>query len=87
MKKYENTTIENQAFTVEECVFVNCILRNCDLYYRGGPFQWANTSFENCRWNFQAGALYTIQLMQTLGMWKAQEKAPPNVSNSTASWN
>ncbi len=36
--KYEGRTIEHQVFQLEECWFVNCILRECTIFYpQGSP--------------------------------------------------
>jgi hypothetical protein len=75
MTKYENQTIENKTLVIEECLFVTCVLKNCDLFYSGGDSEWANLRFENCRWHFRAGALKTVQLLQTLGLLKPFDQA------------
>jgi hypothetical protein len=66
--KYEDKTYERQSLIVEESFFVNCVLRDCDLFYSGGDFEWVNVRFENCRWHFRGPALKTTQMMQLIGM-------------------
>src|SRR5258708_2138191 len=53
---HEGDTIIASTYVVEEHVFINCKLKNCKLYYSGGPFEWVNTSFENCQWGFRGPA-------------------------------
>ncbi|MGO9323155.1 MAG: hypothetical protein ACLP07_01225 [Terracidiphilus sp.] len=84
--KYEGQTLEKQSLIVEECFFVNCVLRDCDLFYSGGDFEWANARYENCRWHFRGPALKTMQVMQTLGMLK-QPTAPPSSPVSSSKLN
>jgi len=81
--KYEGETFEKQAFVVEESFFVNCALKECDLFYSGGDFEWINTSFDHCPWHFRGIALKTIQLMQQIGMLK-QPQIPPSFPASSS---
>ena len=76
--KYENKEFKNVTFVAEECFFVNCVLRECDLFYSGGDFEWVNANFQNCRWHFRGQALRTIQLGQLLGMLKNPQTVPPS---------
>ena len=84
--KYEGQTFEKQSFVVEESFFVNCVLRDCDLFYSGGDSAWMNTQFENCRWHFRGPALKTIQIAQQLGMLK-QPQTPIPFPASTSKMN
>ncbi|MCU1308338.1 MAG: hypothetical protein JWN45_3033 [Acidobacteriaceae bacterium] len=84
MKKYENLTLENQALDVEQCYFVNCVVKNCQLFYGGGSFDWQNCTFQNCEWKFRGAARDTIQLLQTIGLLKIQGNQPPPLVNSTS---
>jgi hypothetical protein len=70
--KYENQTIVGQIFRVEECWFVNCVLKNCVLYYSGGAFELENSRMENCQWKFQGPAQQTIALMTSIGLLPIQ---------------
>jgi hypothetical protein len=67
---HENQTIKNADMRVEEHVFRNCKLVNCRLFYDGGPFELANTSFENCQWGFRGPAQMTMVLLTVLGILK-----------------
>ncbi|MFZ2022706.1 MAG: hypothetical protein ACLPZY_13845 [Terracidiphilus sp.] len=70
--KYENQTLTNQILQVEDCWFVNCTLKQCILYYAGGPFEFQNAKMENCQWKFQGSAQQTIALMTTIGLLPIQ---------------
>lgn len=81
--KYEGKTFEKQTFVIEDSFFVNCVLRDCDLFYSGGDSEWINLRFEGCRWHFRGPALKTVQLAQILGMLKQPTIPPaPPVSSS-----
>jgi hypothetical protein len=84
--KHEGKTFEKQSFVMEECFFVNCVLRDCDLFYSGGDFDWLNLRFENSRWHFRGPALKTMQLMQNQGMLK-QSQTPPSTPVSSSKLN
>jgi hypothetical protein len=74
--KYEGKTFENQVFQLEECWFVNCVLRRCAIFYHGGPYELLNTTFDNCQWKFVGAANQTFQLLTQIGVIK-QGQAPP----------
>jgi len=75
--KYEGKTYTKQTFVIEESFFLNCVLRDCDLFYSGGDSEWLNVQFENCRWHFRGQALKTMQVMQMIGMLKLPQTPPP----------
>jgi hypothetical protein len=75
--KYEGRAFTNQVFQVEECWFINCVLRECCLFYAGGSYLWENTTFENCQWKFQGPAAQTMNLIGLIGLLK-QGQAPPS---------
>jgi hypothetical protein len=81
---HEGDTIIASNFVVEEHIFINCKLKNCRLYYSGGPFEWVNTSFENCFWGFRGPAKDTMLLLTTLGILKPGQAPPPNIMGVTA---
>jgi len=86
MKKYEKSKLSGGTFVVEDCFFVDCVLTDCDLFYSGGDFEWANTTFDNCRFHWRGPALKTLQIQQLIGMLKPQP-IPVPLQTSTAKAN
>jgi hypothetical protein len=84
--KYEGKTFERVAFVVEESFFVNCVLKECDLFFAGGDSEWINTSFQNCRWHWRGPAVKTIQMLTQLGILK-QSPPPPSFPASSSKLN
>jgi hypothetical protein len=81
--RYEGKTFEKQSFVVEECHFVNCVLKDCDLFYSGGETDWVGLSFQNCRWHWHGAAGRTFRLLVLLGMLKQQETPPQMTASNT----
>ncbi len=81
MTKYENKTIQKTTLVAEDCYFINCVLKDCDVFYSGGDFELANVTFEDCRWHFRGSALKTVQLQQTIGMLKPNMTVVPPTQN------
>jgi hypothetical protein len=81
---HEGETLKNASFLVSEHIFRNCKLVNCNLFYDSGTFEWVNTSFENCHWNFRGAAGLTVQLLMTLGLMKPGQIAPQNIQSGSA---
>jgi hypothetical protein len=75
---HQNETLKNACYALEEHIFINCKLTNCRLYYSGGAFEWANTTFENCMWGFRGAAAQTIAFQMTIGMLKPGQAPPQN---------
>ena len=69
-------TFQKRVFDMDDCFFIDCILRDCDVYYSGGDAQWQNVQFDNCRWHFRGPALRTIQLAQLLGLMQPPQGSP-----------
>jgi hypothetical protein len=42
---YEGQTFTNKAFNLEECWFVNCVLKECVIFYSGGSYRYGKHSF------------------------------------------
>ena len=70
IQKFEGETLTKQTFVVDDCIFINCVLRECDLVYSGGDAEIVGTRMENCRFHFRGVAQKTIQALQTIGMLK-----------------
>jgi hypothetical protein len=71
INKYEGQTLDRKTFKLEECWFVNCVLRDCTIFYSGGSYEFENTRFENCQWKFQDEAQRTCVLLSQIGLLKA----------------
>jgi hypothetical protein len=71
IQKYEGQTLSGKTFKLEECWFVNCVLRDCTIFYSGGSYEFENTKFENCQWKFQDKAQRTCVLLSQIGLLKA----------------
>jgi hypothetical protein len=77
--KYQGRTLEGQTFLLEECWFVNCVLRECRIFYRGGAYIFENTRFENCQWSFQNEAAQTVQLLSLIGLLQPGQIPPAQI--------
>jgi hypothetical protein len=80
--KYEGQTFTKKVFQLEECWFVNCVLKECVIFYSGASFDLTNARFENCQWKFQNEAQRTIQLLTMIGLIKAQQIPPQSTLNT-----
>jgi hypothetical protein len=74
--KYEGQTFTGKVFQLEECWFVNCVLRECTIFYRGGSYDLVNTNFDRCQWKFQDDAQRTCVLLSQIGLLPAQPTPP-----------
>jgi hypothetical protein len=43
--------------------FLNCVLKECDIFHSGGDVEWTNLPFRNFRWHFRVAALKTKRLI------------------------
>ena len=83
MTKYDNKELKGASLVMEDCFFINCVLRDCDLFYSGGDVEWLNLRFENCRWHFRGPALRTAHLMVQIGMLKKGQSPQTPQPSST----
>jgi hypothetical protein len=83
MQVYQGKVFNNQSFVLEEVVFVNCELKDCDLFFSGGDSEWINSKFENCRFHWRGAAKSTFALFQVMGILP-QQPPPPIPPTSTA---
>jgi len=77
--RYEGKTFENQVFQLEECWFINCVLRRCTIFYGGGAYEMQNATFDNCQWKFQGSANMTFQLLTLIGLLKPGQAPPTQI--------
>ncbi len=84
MTKYEGQTLTHKTLIIEDCFFVTCVLRECELFYSGGDFEWIETKFENCKLHFRGPALKAVQFAQIMGMLKGPEIPPMMAQPTTA---
>jgi hypothetical protein len=68
MKIYRDKSISEQTFVLEEVAFFDCTLKDCDIFYSGGDFEFVNLKLDNTRFHFHGAAKQTQILFQSLGM-------------------
>ncbi|MDR5727898.1 MAG: hypothetical protein RB191_10775 [Terriglobia bacterium] len=77
MTKYEGMTLANKVIVLEETWLVNCVLRECVIFYSGGPFDVVNATFDRCEWKFQGAAQLTFSLMSMIGLIPPPQSVVP----------
>ncbi len=76
IKVYEDKTLNDRSFILDEVVFIRCRLKNCDLFYSGGDYEWVETSMENCRFHWRGAAKSSFALFQALQVMGQQVPVP-----------
>jgi len=84
--KYEGMTLTKKVIVLEETWLVNCVLRECVIFYSGGSFDVVNATFDSCEWKFQGPAQLTFSLMSMIGLIPPPQLTAP-VQPSTGSVN
>ena len=84
MRVYNAENLSDQSFVLEEAVFIRCRLKNCDLFYSGGDFEWVETNFENCRFRWRGPAKTTVMLLQGIGLLKTPTSGQPTIPPTSA---
>jgi hypothetical protein len=80
MHVHKDKTFNNQTFELEEVSFINCTLRDCDLFYSGGDSDWQGTNFVNCRFHWRGPAKNTVLLLQTIGALRPSQLPPVSLA-------
>lgn len=75
--KYEGQTLTNEVVEVDNCIFINCVIKECDLIYSGGDAEIVGSRIENCRYHFRGAAQKMIAALHMLGVLKAQPMPVP----------
>jgi hypothetical protein len=84
IKVYEDKTLNDQSFILDDVVFIRCRLKNCDLFYAGGDYEWVETHFENCRFHWRGPAKNTVALLQGMGILPLQPPVPTPKTSSAS---
>jgi hypothetical protein len=83
VKIHRDKNISDQTFVLEENVFIDCTLKDCDLFYSGGDVEIVNVKLDNSRVHFRGEAKNTMALMQTLRMISGPVQLPPQTTTSS----
>lgn len=75
--KYEGMTLTKKVIVLEETWLVNCVLRECVIFYSGGSFDVVNATFDQCEWKFQGAAQLTFSLMSMIGLIPPPQLSSP----------
>jgi hypothetical protein len=75
--KYEGMTLTKKVIVLEETWLVNCVLRECVIFYSGGSFDVVNATFDSCEWKFQGAAQLTFSLMSMIGLIPPPQLSAP----------
>ena len=67
---------ENQAFVLEDNIFIGCRLVACDLIYSGGDFSMTSCQVVNCRIHLRGTAANCKTLFISLGWIPAGSERP-----------
>ncbi|HVN79670.1 MAG TPA: hypothetical protein VMW38_11785 [Terriglobia bacterium] len=70
MTIYKDKTLEGEVLILEECIFMRCELKRCDLFYSGGDFNFVESRIEDCRVHSRGPAGNTVKLLEFMGSLK-----------------
>ena len=71
-KPFRLPVIRGQTFsgtkvTLDNTRFEDCVFKNCEITYSGGPAETSSCYFENIKWIFNGSAGTIVTVMQGLG--------------------
>lgn len=84
METIRDQKFAGRTFVIDDTVFISCHLKDCDLYFCGGDFEWSNTSFESCRFHWRGPAASTVRLLQALGFLRPPDQQTQQIPTTTA---
>lgn len=65
LRHYKGATFQNGTIALDGCAFEDYNFVNCEIVYKGGPFELVGTiRLENVKWTFDGAALRTIRLLR-----------------------
>jgi hypothetical protein len=84
MQVFKNQSFEGRSFDLEETVFIECQLTNCDLFYSGGDVEIVRSKMDNCPLHWRGAAKNTVFVLQSLGLLPdlSKQKIPIQVNIS-----
>jgi hypothetical protein len=82
IETFKNENFHGKSFHLDDVVFINCQLTECDIYYSGGDFEWVSSNFVDCRFHWRGSAKNTLALAQAIGMLTSVTSPPKIVETS-----
>lgn len=84
METHREQNFAGRSFVLDDVVFIGCQLKDCDLYFSGGDFEWINTKFDACRFHWRGPAKSTVALLHAIGLLKPPTQEQPQVPATSA---
>ena len=73
MRVLKDQTIEDAVLDLDDTCLINCVVRNCEIFYSGKHYAYRNTTFEKCRLTLLGRARWTRRFLQEFGQLKEEE--------------
>ena len=83
MRVLKDLTIENDVLDLDDTCLINCVVRNCEIFYTGKNYAYRNTTFEKCRLALMGPAERTQRFLREFGQLKEGE-APPEAQSKSS---
>jgi len=68
MTVVENVVETGTVVFLDDRYFLNCAYTRCTLIFSGGDFSYLNTTFTDCKINFEGPAQRTVQFLQRFNL-------------------